>query len=131
MQPTDQSGFWEAPEQQNLSSSPVITSQGRIYFCCGPNVQALQPPVLDEGGLTNLQGKEQLDALVLEAIKKRPEFRGIAERLLAQADAHDGVAARLQRGRHDQEAERGELVHDAYACAPNTRAKIVSTCLKW
>ena len=47
---------------------------------------ALQPPVLDAQGLTNLQGKEQLNALVLEAVKKRPEFRGIAERLLAQAD---------------------------------------------
>jgi len=37
-------GLWESPALQNLSSSPVITSQGRIYFCCGPYVQALQPP---------------------------------------------------------------------------------------
>lgn len=37
--------LWEGPEQLNLSSSPVITPQGRIYFCCGPYLQALQPPV--------------------------------------------------------------------------------------
>jgi outer membrane protein assembly factor BamB len=45
IQPTSTRILWEGPALQNLSSSPVITSQGRIYFCCGPYVQALQPPV--------------------------------------------------------------------------------------
>jgi len=44
VEPTGRSSLWEGPAVQNLSSSPVLTSQGRVYFCCGPNVEALLPP---------------------------------------------------------------------------------------
>lgn len=42
--PTGQSGLWDGPTIQNLSSSPVIAANGLIYCCCGANVVALQPP---------------------------------------------------------------------------------------
>jgi outer membrane protein assembly factor BamB len=36
---------WEAQVPDNLSSSPVISNQGQIYFACGRAVQAVQPPL--------------------------------------------------------------------------------------
>jgi outer membrane protein assembly factor BamB len=36
---------WSAPVEHNLSSSPVISAQGRIYFCDETFLEALQPPV--------------------------------------------------------------------------------------
>ena len=41
----DGADLWEGQFTNNLSSSPVISDQGLIYFCCGTYVQALQPPV--------------------------------------------------------------------------------------
>ena len=41
----DGSGLWEAQVPDNLSSSPVISNQGQIYFACGRYLQAVQPPV--------------------------------------------------------------------------------------
>jgi outer membrane protein assembly factor BamB len=37
--------LWVAHLTNNPTSSPVISSQGQIYFCCEKYVQALQPPV--------------------------------------------------------------------------------------
>jgi outer membrane protein assembly factor BamB len=39
----DGSPLWTGQLTDNLSSSPVISNQGQIYFCCGQYVQALQP----------------------------------------------------------------------------------------
>lgn len=47
----------------------------------------LQPIHIDAQGLETLGGAAQLDALLQESIAHRPEFRGIAERLAAQAEA--------------------------------------------
>jgi outer membrane protein assembly factor BamB len=41
----DGADLWEGQTDDNLSSSPVIADQGRIYFCCGWYLVALQPPV--------------------------------------------------------------------------------------
>jgi len=37
--------LWEGQTTRNLSSAPVISDQGLVYFCCETYVQALQPPV--------------------------------------------------------------------------------------
>lgn len=44
---TQQDGaeLWSAGLTNNLSSSPVISSSGQIYFSCGKYVLAVQPPV--------------------------------------------------------------------------------------
>lgn len=41
----DHTQFWIGQVGENLTSSPVISQHGEIYFCCGRKVMALQPPV--------------------------------------------------------------------------------------
>jgi outer membrane protein assembly factor BamB len=41
----DGTGIWEGQSTGNLTSSPVISSQGTIYYCCGQHIEAQQPPV--------------------------------------------------------------------------------------
>jgi hypothetical protein len=42
---SDGAELWAGDTTDNLSSSPVISDQGQVYFCCGRYVRALQPPV--------------------------------------------------------------------------------------
>jgi len=42
----DGAELWEGEVTNNITSSPVISNQGQIYFSCQKNVMALQPPVV-------------------------------------------------------------------------------------
>jgi hypothetical protein len=41
----DGNDVWAGLTADNLTSSLVISDEGRVYFCCGTSVQVLQPPM--------------------------------------------------------------------------------------